>query len=314
MMLQWNGAFERALGHLHKGLEFAREGHSGLIFGQSLFCLGHLSLSHGEYEQALGWYQQFDDYAQAAGDTFWLARVPNCVGSVSLELYDLNRALELQLEGDEAGRKYSAWPEPRGHSLLKAGLVHFERTDYDRAEEFFLRAWDLLEVDDVSRFRWYIPLLHARGALALARGRHDEAGRFAAESLELARKTYARKHEARAQRLQGEILAATGRINEALQLIQASIGLAQQLQTRRDIWMGTLALGKLLLKLARDKEAEVAFNAAAAAIESIAAALKTDSLIRSFLAAPPVLEVFQMLGRRPPTIEPPSPSLTVKAQ
>jgi predicted ATPase len=314
MMLQWNGAFERALGHLHKGLELAREGHSGLIFGQSLFCLGHLSLSHGEYEQALGWYQQLDDYAQATGDAFWLARIPNCTGAVSLELYDLDRALELQLEGDEAGRKYSAWPEPRGHSLLKAGLVHFERTDYGRAEEFFLRAWGLLEIDDVSRFRWYIPLLHTRSALALARGRYDEAGQFATESLELARKTYSRKHEARAQRLRGEILAATGRMNEALPLIQASIGLAQELQTRRDIWMGTLALGKLLLKLARDKEAEVAFNAAAATIESIAAALKTGSLRRSFLAAPPVLEAFQVLGRRPPAIEPPGPSSIVKAQ
>jgi tetratricopeptide (TPR) repeat protein len=229
-------------------------------------------------------------------------------------VYELDRALELQLEGDEAGRKYSAWPEPRGHSLLKAGQVHFERTNYDRAEEFLLRAWALLEVDDVSRWRWHIPLLHARGALALARGRHDEAGQFATESLDLARTTYARKHEARAQLLQGEILAATGRMNDALPLIQASIGLAQQLQTRRDIWMGTLALGKLLLKLARDKEAEVAFNTAAATIESIAVALKTDVLLRSFLAAPPVLEAFKVLGRRPPIIEPPSPSSTVKAQ
>jgi hypothetical protein len=78
--------------------------------------------------------------------------------------------------------------------------------------------------------------------------------------------------------------------------------------------MGALALGKLLTRLGRDKEAEVAFNTAAAAIESISAALKTEVLVRSFLAAPPVLEAFQVLGRRPPIIEPPSASLTVKAQ
>ena len=197
-ILQWNGAFERALGHLHKGLELAREAHSGFVFGQSLFYLGHLSLSHGEYEQALGWYQQLNDYAQAAGDAFWLARVPNCTGAVFLEVYDLDHALEFQLKGYEAGRKYDAWPEPRGHSLLKAGLVHFERSDYGHAEEFLLRAWSLLDTDDVTRFRWHIPLLHARGALALARSRYDEAGQFATESLELARKTYARvstRHE-----------------------------------------------------------------------------------------------------------------------
>src|SRR5262249_49552243 len=147
---------------------------------------------------------------------FWLARAPNCLGAVALELYDLKRALELQLKGEEAAQKYFAWPEPLAHSLLKAGLVYFEQTEHGLAEEFFLRAWALLGTDDVMRWRWHIPLLHARGALALARGRHDEAWRFANESLQLARKTYARKHEARALRLEGEILAAGGRINEAV--------------------------------------------------------------------------------------------------
>jgi tetratricopeptide (TPR) repeat protein len=313
-MLEWHGEFERALGHLGNGLELARESHAGFVLGLALFSLGHIALSRGEYEQARNFYQQLSDYAQGSGDAFWLARAPNCAGAVSLELYDLDRALELQLEGDEAARRYSAWPEPRGHSLLKAGLVHLERTDYSRAEEFFLRAWELLQGDIFTRWRWHIPLLHARGALALARARHEDAWRFATESLQLACKTHARKHEARAQRLQGEILAATGRMNEALPLIQASIGLAQELQTRRDIWMGTLALGKLLMRLGRDKEAEVAFNSAAATIESIAAALKTDVLIRSFLAAPPVLEAFQVLGRRPPIIEPPSASMSGRAR
>jgi tetratricopeptide (TPR) repeat protein len=269
--------------------------------GVSLFQLGHASLSQGDYEQALDWYRQVSEYGQASGEAFWLARAPNCLGSASLELYDLDHALELQLEGDEAARRYSAWPEPRAHALLKAGLVYFERSDYGRAEEYFLRAWDLLDVDLSGRYRWHIPLLHARGALALARGQHDEAWRFASESLENARKTYARKHEPRAQRLLGEILAASGRLNEAVPLLQASVTGAQDLRTRREIWMGTLALGKTFVRVGKDKEAETAFNTAAETIESIAAALKTDSLIQSFLAAPLVREVFQILGRHPLT-------------
>ena len=64
--------------------------------------------------------------------------------------------------------------------------MHLERTDYGRAEEFFLRAWELLEGDNFTRWRWHIPLLHARGALALARGQHDGAWQFATESHDLA--------------------------------------------------------------------------------------------------------------------------------
>jgi hypothetical protein len=78
--------------------------------------------------------------------------------------------------------------------------------------------------------------------------------------------------------------------------------------------MGNLALGKLLTRLGKDKDAEDAFNTACATIESIAAALKTDVFVRSFLAAPPVLEAFKVPGRQPPIIQPPSSPLSVKAQ
>src|SRR5689334_17325132 len=127
--LQWYGDFERSSDHLSKSLEIAREVHLGYFIGQNLFFLGHRSLSRGEYEDALGWYQQLSEYAETAGDAFWLSRTPNCKGAIPLELYDLDLALELQLQGEQAARKYSAWPEPLGHSLLKAGLVYVERTD-----------------------------------------------------------------------------------------------------------------------------------------------------------------------------------------
>jgi tetratricopeptide (TPR) repeat protein len=298
LLYQWKADFDPARRHLKKGLELTRQTHSGYLLGQSLFGLGHISLSRGEYEEALSWYRQLSDYAQAAGDAFWLARAPNCEGTVSLELYDLNRALELQLGGQEAAQKYFAWPEPSAHSLLKAGLVYFEQTEYGRAQEFFLRAWALLDRDDVLRWRWHIPLLHARGALALVRGRHDEAWRFANESLQLARKTYARKHEARALRLEGEILAAGGGINEAVGPIQASVSLAQELRMARDIWMGSLALGKALIRLGQDNAAESALKTSAETIETIATALRTDALIQSFRNAVPVQDVFQTLGQR----------------
>ena len=67
--------------------------------------------------------------------------------------------------------------------------------------------------------------------------------------------------------------------------------------------MGSLVLGKALIRLGKDKDAEASFENAAATIESIVATLKTDSLIHSFISASPVLEVFQALGRHP-TIAP----------
>ena len=53
------------------------------------------------------------------------------------------------------------------------------------------------------------------------------------------------------------------------------------------------------MKHGKEMEAEAAFKLSAVTIESIAAALATDTLIRSFLRAPLVVEVFQLLGQHP---------------
>jgi class 3 adenylate cyclase/tetratricopeptide (TPR) repeat protein len=298
--LQWRGEFDRALVLLHEGVAQARSSHSGFPLGLGLFFLGHICLSRGEYEDALDYYQRLREYAQAAGDSFFLARNPNCIAAVHQELYDLDRALELNLEGEQAGLRFTAWPEPLGHSLLKAGLVHFERSEQGRAEEYFLRAWALLEREDIARWRWQIPLLHARGALALARGRYEEAWKYAVQALEMATRTWARKHAARAQRLQGEILAARGRFEEGAAMLEASVKLAEELKTPRESWMGRSALGKVLDRLGKDQQAEDEFRKAVATIEAVAHRLKSPALAGSFLAAEPVREIYRILGTRPP--------------
>jgi tetratricopeptide (TPR) repeat protein len=159
--------------------------------------------------------RRLSDYASAAGDKFFIARAPNHIGGVHLELFDLDEAIRLNLEGDEVAQRLFRWPEPRGHSLLKVGLVYLERNDHGQAEEFFQRAWALLEEDIWARWRWHIPLLRGRGELALAERRLDEAWTYASQSLEMATQTDSRKHVARAQRLQGEILAASGRLDDS---------------------------------------------------------------------------------------------------
>ena len=262
------------------------------------------TLAKGAYEDALRWYQQLSDYASKAGDAFWIARVPNPIGGVHLDVFDLDEALRLNLEGDEVAQRFYPWPEPRGHSLVKAGLAHLYRGEHGPAEACFRRAEALLEEDTWLRWRWHIALLHAFGELALAQGRHDQAWTYATQSLELATQTDSRKHVARAQRLQGDILAASGRLEEAAQALATSVQLAEQLQTPREVWLGKAALGKVLARLGRDKEAEAQFTQAIQTIEAIAANLQTPRLHHSFLNAVPVLEVYAALGHRPPPATP----------
>jgi tetratricopeptide (TPR) repeat protein len=273
--------------------------HAGFLFSQAAIVLGYAYTAKGAYEDALRWYQQLSDYASKAGDPFWLARVPNIIGGVHLDVFDLDEALRLNLEGDEVAQRLHPWPEPRAHSLVKAGLAHLYRGEHGPAETCFRRTEALLEEDTWMRWRWHIALLHAFGQLALAEGRHDEAWTYATQSLELATQTDSRKHIARAQRLQGEVLAASGRLAEAAQALAASVHVAEQIQTPREVWLGKAALGKVLTRLGRDKEAEAQLTQATQTIAAIAANLHTPRLHHSFLSAAPVLDIYAALGHRP---------------
>jgi ATP/maltotriose-dependent transcriptional regulator MalT len=174
------------------------------------------------------------------------------------------------------------------------------RGEHGPAEACFRRAEALLEEDIWVRWRWHIALLHAFGELALTQGHHDEAWAYAAQSLELATQTDSRKHVARAQLLQGEVLVASGRLAEAAQALATSVHLAEQLQTPREVWLGKAALGKVLVRLGRDKEAEAQLTQATQTIEAIAANLQIPRLHHSFLNAAPVTAVYAVLGHHPP--------------
>ena len=299
-VLQFRGELDRAITCLREGVELARQEHSGYLMGLALYVLGHAHLAKGAYEEALRWYQELGAYAEAAGDKLYIVRVPNCLAGVYLDVYDLGEAIRLNEEGDDVAKRLWRWPEPRGHALVKLGLAHLYRDDHERARSAFDRARELLELDPWGRWTWEIPFLRARGELELVEGRPEEAWRYATESLTMASQCGRPKHMARAQWLQAESLAACGRLEEALEPLMASVHLADTLGTPRELWMGRKGLGKLFVRLGRDRDAERQYIEAAQTIEAITSKLTTPGLRRSFLNADQVQEVYRALGRRPP--------------
>lgn len=295
--LEWHAHYDAAVASLTEGLELARSEHAGFLIGLAHYHLGHARLATGDYDEALADYRRLDEYADAAGDKLYLVRLPNLLGGVYLDVYDFDEAIRLNAEGDEAGRRHWSWPEPRGHALWKLGLAHLYRGDHSRAADVFREAQSLLEIDAWGRWLWEISLLRSLGELALSEGRHDDALRWASRSLELATRCRQRKHAVRAVLLQGHVLAGLGRVEDAASALRAATEQAQVLGTARELWLGRGALGRVLARLGRDREAEAELSAAALTIETIAARLVTPALRTSFLTAEPVRELYRTLGR-----------------
>jgi len=298
--LEWHGEYDVAVAHLREGLELARREHSGYLVGLALYHLGHAALARGDYETTLEHYRSLREYAEAAGDKLYLVRMPNLFGGVSLETYDLDEAIRLNTEGDETSRRLWPWPEPRGHSLWKLGLAQLYRGNHGSAERAFREAESLRELDNWGRWTWESSLWRSRGELSLAEDKYEEAWTWASRALEAATQCRQRKHASRAMRLQGAILAAQGRLEHAARAMTASLDQARMLGTARESWIGQAALGQVLTRLGRDREAEAQLTAAAQTIDSIATKLVTPQLRRSFLGAEPVADVFRTLGRTLP--------------
>jgi len=294
--LQWRADYGRGIAALTEGVEIAERVHDGYSFGYAAFMLGHARLSTGSYEEALSTYRRLDEYAQGAADTFYMARVGNCIAAVHLETYDLDESIRLNLEADEAAHRIWPWPEPRGHSLLKVGLAYIEKDAHGQAREYFEKAFGMLELDTWFRWRWEIPLMSALGELALLEGRTDEAARCVAKSLEIAERTDSRKHAVRGRRLQGAIAVASGAAEEGVRLMSDALDEADRIGACREQWLGSAELGKVLLSMGRDDEAERRLRAAADVIETIASRLTSPGLHASFLGARPVVEIHDLLG------------------
>jgi hypothetical protein len=158
----------------------------------------------------------------------------------------------------------------------------------------------MLDDDVWGRWRWHIALARARGELALLEGKLDDAWRYAEQSFDIAVRSESRKHVARAQLLQGQIQAASGRVEEAIALLSSSADLAGRIHAARDTWFANAALGKYLTDIGRERAAEERLRRAAEVIESIAASLTTAHLRETFLAAEQVCDVYTLLGSRPP--------------
>jgi class 3 adenylate cyclase/tetratricopeptide (TPR) repeat protein len=297
--LELTADLDRSLAYQYEAAELAQRVRSAFDISHSAMFIGFASIAKCAYEEASQWLQRLQDYASEIKDAAWMSRVPNTIAAIPLELYDLDEAIEQNLEAADVAQRLWPWPEPRAHALLKVGLAYLERDEHGLADKFFRRTWSLLEDDLFLRWRWHIPLLHARGALALREGQHDEAWRFATESLNMATQTGSRKHVARAQRLQGEILLARGKPEDAIQILRSSIHLAEQIGTPREVWLGKAALGKELMRRNQDNEAETQLTQAAQTLEAIAAGLRTPRWRDSLLSAAPVVELYDTLGRPP---------------
>jgi tetratricopeptide (TPR) repeat protein len=222
LLHSWKLDYDSANRTVNWTLQRARELGAPYHVVMNLFVRGMTLFNQGRLSKGLDDLWEGMRLAEVNKERFWLSRYPNTLGWVYRELQDLETALRYDLEGARVARE-NGYGKPEANSRVNLAHDYMELGEPHRALEHLERAGQIFEEDVWFRWRYNIRLKAELARYWLIRGDAKQAGRCAAESLELARPRHARKHLAWAHKLLGDVAAAEERFADARREYEAAL-------------------------------------------------------------------------------------------
>jgi len=237
-------------------------------------------LARGDVGRALDIMRELIPVAEEVGFIAPQAVTRALLSSTYAYLGDLERARETAALALEVADR--SLPPARPSGLAAMAQIHLQAGELDEAEAALAETHvDRLPMPVRTEASIVIPILEGR--VALARGDHPSAARFADAVLDRVRRDGIRPFVAEAMLLRGQALTAAGRTSEAAAALRAARSSAGELGHRRILW----EILDALAPLAAPDETAGLLAEARDIVRSIADGVGED-LRRSFLARPDV--------------------------
>lgn len=272
-------------------VEWARIGHDALTLSGALRALGHAQIDAGHYEAAQRSLQAALDHAQVSGESHYLAKTLNTLGFFYNELGDIESALHwdrLALETCRRSDNDRSW-EAECYTLLNLATNELHAGRIYATEEHLRELEPLLDIAQVSRYRYFNRYHLLLAELALARGEFALVLVHTARAAELAATIGIPKNSVRSWLFAGQALLALGRLEEAIQSLQQAMAVADQLGHGSLRWKTRLRLAAAYAFLGQPNTD--LYQQALEQVNTIANSLADEQLRSSFLSSPSVLEL-----------------------
>jgi predicted ATPase len=284
----WKGEFDRAKESLKKSITLAEEIGSIPYIANTLRVLSIVLAGNGEYNEAISTAQRNLQLSRDYGITVFICVSLNTLGWIYHDLSSIELAMKYNNEAIEFAAAHRD-SRPGGavpSSLLNLAMDYLYKNDYENAEKYFNEVVNAYDQHRVSWWRVQTRLLLGRGEISFAKGDCAQALKFSEGSLAISRKAGAKKYIAKGLKLKAEILAKMGNPEEAIELMQNALKLAQELGNPPLLWQTHYSLGALLEKQERQQEANKHYAEAIALVEETASKLNDASLKDTLLTAP----------------------------
>jgi tetratricopeptide (TPR) repeat protein len=293
------GDYQRAVALLTEGLAVARDIYNGLGEIMSLAFLSLAQVHLGSYGAAINTIQECKIKAEALGNPFYVARMPNHLGWIHSLFGDFSGAEALDQESAELGRPVTIMPHAEISALINLGADYLGLGQVERARSHLGEVLERIENGEFGahEFLWKPRLLNTLAEACHAVGDHEEALRHVEESLSIAEAHSIRKYVAKGWALRGRILAALGQAKAASADLQRAFALADKLNCPSTTYPIAFDLGEWYQAAGQERDAAKLYGKAKAEVERMAAAMEDEGLRSIFLQWAPIQAIYESHAR-----------------
>jgi tetratricopeptide (TPR) repeat protein len=224
------------------------------------------------------------------GERFYLARVPNALGWLHRELFDMEAALRFDRDGVRVAREMGS-DEAEANSHVNLGRDYLELGEPARAHDHLEEAARIFDRDDWYRWRYKLRLENERAGYWIARGDLKQATSHATAALESGKQTLSRKHWAWAHKLLGDIALLEDRAPDARHEYEQALSILHGHACPIVEWKILLAASDAARRLHANSTADDLRARARRVVQSLAESVSEMPLRERFLAAKPIRDL-----------------------
>jgi tetratricopeptide (TPR) repeat protein len=267
----------------------------------SLFFYGRAIGEQGRYQEAIRVLEEGREFGLKSGERYNTPKLTNSLGWAYHELCHFAKAIEynhLALDSIQEllGPGTSDLYEIEAQTRINLGENYLMTGEVQKARENLKLVYDNFNNPAYyfARTRWKPRCLLGLGELWLQTGGVDKAESFLSELFEhqWTDKFPYKKYQVRAWCLRSDILSARGRMKDAEIELSRALTQAKQLGNPTLLWKTHQAVGNLLLKRGKTKDAKAQFQTALQVVQDIAEGLTDGALKEGYLQSVPIQELF----------------------
>jgi tetratricopeptide (TPR) repeat protein len=253
--------------------------------------VGALALANqGRLSDALSELRDVSRLMELNGERFYLPRVPNALGWLHRELFDMEAALRFDRDGVRIAREMGS-DEAEANSHVNLGHDYLEVGEPARAHEHLEEAERIFGRDDWYRWRYKLRLENERAAYWIACGDLKQAAAHATAALESGKRTLSRKHWAWAHKLLGDVALLEDRPPDARHEYGRALSILEGHACPIIEWKILLAAADAARRLHAGSSADDLRARARGLVQSLAESVTEARLRERFLGSKPIRDI-----------------------